>query len=273
MPNSPGSLSIPEWVENLLQRGRIAFSVEQLREAYPNYTDVALKLILNRLFKKGKAISIHKGFYLIISPQYASRGVLPPSLYLETLMKYLNRPYYLGLLNAASFYGAAHQQPQEFFVFTNYPQLRPINKKGIKVNYISVKEIPANLLEERKTESGYLKISSPELTAADLVQFEKKIGGLSRSSTVLNELCEEIKLENINEQFLKQIPVATLQRLGYILDKILQKQEIASKIYNESLKSGIKFQKVALRASQKRNEFPFDEKWKIIINTEIEFEE
>jgi predicted transcriptional regulator of viral defense system len=273
MPNSPGSLSIPEWVENLLQRGRIAFSIEMLREAYPHYSDSALKLILNRLFKKGKAISIHKGFYLIISPQYASRGILPPPIYLDTLMKYLNRPYYLGLLNAASFYGAAHQQPQEFFVFTNYPQLRPVNKKGIKVNYISIQEIPGDLLEERKTESGYLKISSSQLTAANLVQFEKKIGGLSRAATVLNELCEEIKLENLNKEFLRQVPTATLQRLGYILDQVLKKEEIASHLYAECLKADVKFQKVALKASQKKNGFPINEKWKIIINAEIEFEE
>lgn len=273
MSSSPDSLSIPEWVENLLQRGRTAFSIEELRQAYPKYTDAALKLILNRLFKKGKAVSIHKGIYLIISSQYASRGILPPPVYLDTLMKYLNRPYYLGLLNAASFYGAAHQQPQEFFVHTTYPQLRTINKKGIKVNYISKQVIPESLLENRKTENGYLKISSPELTATDLVQFEKKIGGLSRAATVLNELSDEIELKKINKDFLKEIPVATIQRLGYILDKILQKQEIASHLYNEAMKSNIKFQKIMLKASGESKGFPLNEKWKIIINTEIEFEE
>lgn len=273
MSNSSQSLSIPEWVESLLQRGRIAFSIEQLRKAYPNYSDVALKLILNRLFKKGKAISIHKGIYLIIPPQYASRGILPPTIYLDTLMKYLNRPYYLGLLNAASFYGAAHQQPQEFFVLTNYPKLRPIQKKGLKVNYISKQVIPENLLQNRKTESGYLKISSPELTATDLIQFEKKIGGLSRAATVLNELADEIKLEKINSDFLKEIPVATIQRLGYTFDKILKKEEIASHLYNEAIKANIKFQRIMLKAPGKMNGFPLNEKWKIIINTEIEFEE
>lgn len=273
MPHSYDSLNIPEWVENLLQRGRTAFSIEELRQAYPQYSDVALKLILNRLFKKGKAVSIHKGVYLIISPQYASRGILPPTVYLDTLMKYLNRPYYLGLLNAASFYGAAHQQPQEFFVLTNYPQLRTINKKGIKVNYISKQKIPENLLENRKTESGYLKISSPELTATDLVQFEKKIGGLNRAATILNELADEIKPERINSDFLKEIPVATIQRLGYIFDKNLHKQEIATHLYNEAKKANIKFQNIRLKASGKSKGFPLDEKWKIIINTEIEFEE
>ena len=78
MSINPDSLTIPEWVESLLQKGRIAFSIEELRQKYPDYSDAALKLILNRLFKKKKALSIHKGFYLIIAPQYASRGILPP---------------------------------------------------------------------------------------------------------------------------------------------------------------------------------------------------
>jgi hypothetical protein len=61
-------------------------------------------------------------------------------------MKFLKRPYYVGLLNAAAFYGAAHQQPQEYFVFTNFPPLRPTSKRGIKINYISKREVPALFL-------------------------------------------------------------------------------------------------------------------------------
>ncbi|NGM73129.1 hypothetical protein G5B32_07720 [Sphingobacterium sp. SGL-16] len=66
-------------------------------------------------------------------------------------MKFLERPYYAGLLNAASFHGAAHQQPQEFFVFTNFPTLRPTSKKGIKINYISKsKSLPHSLRKEKR---------------------------------------------------------------------------------------------------------------------------
>lgn len=273
MDSSDNSIGLHEWVDNLLKLGKLGFSILELRQSYPNNTEASLKLSLNRLSKKGKILSIHKGYYLIIPPQYASRGIIPPPIYLDALMKHLQRPYYLGLLNAASFYGAAHQQPQEFFVFTNFPQLLTVNKKGIKVNYISKKEIYEKLIQERKTENGYLKISSPELTAADLIHFEKRIGGLSRAATVLNELAEEIKIENINASFLNEIPALTIQRLGYVLDKILNKKEIASHLYNECLKAKLKFYRKPLKASGKVKGFPSDEKWKLIINTEIEFEE
>lgn len=263
-------ISLVDWVDELMTRGKTAFTIEDVRSNFPHHSEGNLKLALNRLFKKGKAISIHKGYYLVLSPQYQLRGVLPPTIYLDGLMKYLKRPYYLGLLNAAAFYGAAHQQPQEFFVFTDFPQLRPVNKKGIKVNYISINNIPEKFLESRKTESGYLRISSPELTAVDLIHFEKRIGGLSRAATVLNDLADEIKIEKINPDFLKQVTAISLQRLGYILDKVLNKTELADHLHRECLKAKIKFYRKPLSAQGKLKGFASDEKWKVIINTDIE---
>lgn len=263
-------ISLVEWVDSLMAHGKIAFSIEELKQAYPNNSDGSLKQALNRLFKKKKAVSIYKGYYLLLTSQYQSRGILPPSIYLDALMKYLNRPYYVGLLNAAAFHGSAHQQPQEYFVFTNFPQLRPSGKKGMRVNYISIKEIPEKYLETKKTESGYLKISSPELTAIDLVQFSKRIGGLSRTATVLNELTEAISKNKLNETFLKQVSAVSIQRLGYILEKILNKKELAEQLYHQCKISKIKFYRKPLSSNGEKKGFAFDEKWKLIINTEIE---
>jgi predicted transcriptional regulator of viral defense system len=266
-------INTSQWIDSLLSKGRNAFTLEEFRESFPGLSEAAVKLSLNRFSKKGKAISIHQGYYVIIPPQYSSRGIIPPTIFLDGLMKFLQRPYYLGLLNAASFYGAAHQQPQEFFVFTNFPGLRPTKKKGLKINYISKKEIPEKFLESRKTESGYLKISSPELTALDLIQFEKRIGGLNRAATILNELAETIRLENLNEDFLKEIPVSAIQRLGYLFDKVLDKKDIAGHLYERSQQMRLEFFRIPLKASAKMKGFSSDERWKVIINTEIEIDE
>ena len=90
-------------------------------------------------------------------------------------MTFIGKPYYVALLSAASLHGAAHQQPQEFFVVTTFKQLTT-KKKGIRINYITKKDIPYNLLEKRKTDSGYVNISSPALTAADLVYYTNGVG-------------------------------------------------------------------------------------------------
>lgn len=264
------NITLLDWVDKLMAQGRVAFSMEELKSAFPDNSDASLKLALNRIFKKKKAISIYKGYYLLITPQYQSRGILPPSIYLDALMKHLNRPYYVGLLNAAAFHGSAHQQPQEYFVFTNFPQLRPVSKKGMRVNYISIKEIPDKFLDSHKTESGYLKISSPELTAIDLIHFSKRIGGLSRAATVLDELADEIKTEKLNAIFLSKVSAVSIQRLGYILEKVLHKQALAGHLYNQCKEANIKFYRKPLSLNGKTKGFYYDEKWKLIINTEIE---
>ncbi len=263
--------SINDWVERLAARGRHSFSLKEVRDAFHDDTDAAIKLKLTRLASKGKIISIYKGYYLIITPQYASRGVLPPSLFIDGLMQFLGKPYYVGLLNAASFYGAAHQQPQEYFVFTDFPALRPTRKKGVRINYISKREITDTFLEKRKTETGSINISNPVLTAVDLVQFDKRIGGLDRAATVLNELAESINPKGITESLLRVVPVAALQRLGYLLEVILR-HDIGKRFYEVSQEAGLDFFRVPLKTSGVKKGFPSDERWKVIVNTEIEID-
>jgi hypothetical protein len=108
------------------------------------------------------------------------------------------------------------------------------------------------------------------LTAIDLISYEKKIGGLNRASTVINELLETIKRKDVNEVLISYASVSTLQRLGFILDEILNKKEIADRIFSLCKKAGIKFYLIQLKASGKKNNEVINEKWKVIINAEIE---
>lgn len=268
-----GNQRLESWVEMQLSVGKYSFALETLRQTFHEQSEAALKSALKRLTDKGKIISVFKGYYLIISPQYASKGILPPAIFLDGFMKFLNRPYYLALLSAAAFYGASHQQPQEFFVMTNFPVLRCTRKKGLKVNYISKKEIPEQQLEIKKTESGYLKISSTALTATDLIQFEKRVGGMSRVASVLNELAEEIKPTDFDALFIQNTPVTALQRLGYLLDKVIENKILADSLYEILIQNKAKMFRVPLKASAPTKGFSSDERWKVIINTEIEIDE
>ena len=263
-------INIQTWIEKLQALGKNAFALEFLEKELPSYTDIGAKRALSRLTSKGSIISIIKGYYLIIPPQYHSKGILPPYLYVDGLMKYLNRPYYVGLLNAAAFHGAAHQQPQEFFVFTIMPAMRPTSKKGQKINYISISEINPKFLVDIKTEMGYLKVSNPLLTATDLIQFEKKIGGLNRATTILEELSEKISPEQINSEIINHVPVSTWQRLGYIWEKVLEQETLANDLFQKLAEHQKNLFRIPLKASGTKNKLPTDNRWKIIINTTIE---
>lgn len=265
--------SLEDWTNHLLAQGKYAFALNQLRAAFQDQSEVANKSALKRLVDKKQIISIHKGYYLILPPQYRSKGILPPTLFLDAFMKELERPYYLALLNAAAYHGASHQQPQEFFVVTGFPVLRPMQKKGLKVNYISKNEIPEKLLETKKTEAGYLKISNPALTATDLIQYAKRIGGINRVVTVLAELTENIKPDAFDTNLLQYVPVTALQRLGYILDKVFGNQTLANALFNALEKNKSHLFRVPLKASSPAKGFEADERWKVIVNTEIEIDE
>ncbi|CAN5759835.1 hypothetical protein BH20ACI4_BH20ACI4_20830 [soil metagenome] len=265
-------LSVESWIDRQISFGKLTFSTEKLEMELSEYSQVAIKRSLSRLTEKEKIVSVHKGFYVIVSPEYSSWKILPPSLFIDGLMKYLDRPYYTGLLSAAAFYGASHQSPQEFFVFTNFPVMRPTKKKGIKINYISKAEIPENLLEDKKTETGYLKVSSPELTAADVVQYQKRIGGLNRAAAILEELAESINIEKITQIFLSELQITVIQRLGYLLEEVIENQDLAEKIFTLSQNMNLNFFPVPLGSSKKKRGFSSDNRWKVVANTEVELD-
>ena len=113
-------------------------------------------------------------------------------------------------------------------------------------------------------------ISNPLLTAADLVQYQQHVGGLSRVATILEELSEQI---DINKQF---APLATYvkkvvwQRLGYILENVVGEKKLADKLYEQLRTSSGYFKYQPLSTSAEDNSSSRDSRWKINIKVEIE---
>lgn len=262
---------ILEKAAELQSRGVYAFSLEDMRGFFPQQSNQALALALNRAVRKGRIKSVHKGYYVIIPPEYASQGAPPPPLFIDGLMKHLERPYYTGLLSAAAYHGAAHQQPQEFTVITGLPALRMKQSKGIRIRFVARKTMPAAGIEQRKTDTGYFNISGPELTAFDLIQFEDRVGGLNRISQVLNELIDSMdaqRLVRVLEE--SNIAPAYVQRLGYILEKVEGSNPLAETLRVNLQNREKPLQRVPLKPKGKRTGYPIHPQWKIIENVKIE---
>lgn len=255
----------------LQSRGVYAFSLADMRRFFPEQSNQALALALNRAVKKGRIKSVHKGYYVIVPPEYASQGAPPPPLFIDGLMKHLKRPYYVGLLNAAAYHGAAHQQPQEFTVITGLPALRMKRSKNIKIQFVAKKVMPVTGTEQRKTDTGYFNISGPELTAFDLIQFEDRVGGLGRVSQVLSELIESMDAGRLAQVLDgNEIAPAYVQRLGYILEKLEEENPFTEVLKNYLEKTERSLQRVPLKSKGKRTGYPVHPRWKIIENMKIE---
>jgi predicted transcriptional regulator of viral defense system len=109
------STSLDEFLNETRSRGRHSFGLEELKQGL-QVSDKAVNQALYRAKARKKIAQVRKGFYAIISPEYAKQGMVPPTLFIDDLMKMLNRRYYVGLISAAALHGAAHQQPMEYFV-------------------------------------------------------------------------------------------------------------------------------------------------------------
>jgi predicted transcriptional regulator of viral defense system len=246
---------------------RDAFSLAQVRNRFEQ-SDEAIKKALQRLKKKKAIALVRNEFYVIITPEYRSKGILPASLFIKGLMKFLEKDYYVGLLNAASYYGAAHQQPQSFSVITIKPSLRNISSNNLKINFYIKKDWAKDDIVQKKVETGYINVSSAELTALDLVNYFEQAGGLNRVATVLEELCESINPDKMLDVAKRYVPITAVQRLGFLLEVILNKRDLSDPI-KEYLKT-INYFPVLLRPQKERREMITGNNWKVVQNLDIE---
>ncbi|WP_085534959.1 type IV toxin-antitoxin system AbiEi family antitoxin domain-containing protein [Massilibacteroides vaginae] len=264
---------IRKWILDLPKKGKITFSLDEVNACFPHITETNKRVSLWRLVEAGKIQSVWRGFYIIIPVEYELKGSVPPMVYIGQLMTYLNRKYYIGLLNAATFYGASHQQPQELTVITDKGNYRDKHKNEVKINFLGKKAIPQVYIEQKVTKTGYINISGSELTAMDLIFYQHEIGGLSRAATVLNELAEELDFKRVDNDFFSFFPSTTVQRLGYILDEVLGYKEIAKVLYEKGLQAGLSFRKSLLKAENDAEEAEYNNLWKLVINEDIEIDE
>lgn len=258
---------LEDFINELRSNGRYAFSLQEVRNQFEQ-SDEAIKKALQRLKKKKEIALIRNEFYVVITPEYRSKSTLPPSLFVSELMKFLRKDYYVGLLNAASYYGAAHQQPQSFSVITMKPSVRNINNDSLKINFYTKKEWSKDDIIQKKVDTGYINVSSPELTALDLVYYFDQAGGLNRVATVLEELCESIDTNKMLDLSKRYSPITAVQRLGFLLEQILNRQDLSDPI-KEYLKT-VNYFPVLLRPQKEKPEMITGNDWKVVQNLEIE---
>jgi predicted transcriptional regulator of viral defense system len=134
-------------------------------------------------------------------------------------MRHENQPYYVGLLKAAELHGASHQAVMEFQVVTGkrLPKIHA-GRNLIVFYYRKDMHAASDGIEQHKTDTGTMNISSVELTALDLLRYPQAAGGIDNIATVLADLGPTIdgtKLAALSHH--AEGPV--VQRLGYLIDR------------------------------------------------------
>jgi predicted transcriptional regulator of viral defense system len=261
--------AIPDFIDGLQARGQYFFLKRQLLDNTRQAEKVANRSLV-RLQAKNRILLVRRGFYIIIPIEFRRTGVLPPEWFIHNLMESMKVEYYVGLLSAAAIWGASHQKPQEFHILAPR-QFRSIGSGPLKIRFFRKLDFPDSaFLKNQKTETGFMRVSSPELTALDLVRYSKAVGGLSLVATTLAELGENIEPRALLTITRKEKSLAPLQRLGFILDHLgfsSRTNELAGFVRK---KAGIP---VLLDPSLPRADSRWNRNWNIFENLKIEADE
>jgi predicted transcriptional regulator of viral defense system len=258
---------VDNYLLNIRSKGRFSFTFEELNAAFDS-SEQAIRRKIYRLKADNKIAIVRKDFYVVLPPEYTEKGSLPIYLYIDDLMKYLGKNYYVGLYSAAALHGAAHQQPMEYQVIVQSP-MRSVVEKDTQINFFVRKIWEPKSLDKKQSAAGYFNVSSPELTALDFMSFNGKIGGISRIIPILSELTEEIKPTRMYKIASGYPQISALQRLGYMFDKVYNRQDLAKSI-RRALK-GKPTQNILLSIASPQRE-NIDKDWKVDVNVEIENE-
>ncbi|MGH7342477.1 MAG: type IV toxin-antitoxin system AbiEi family antitoxin [Candidatus Rokuibacteriota bacterium] len=251
-------------IDDLASQGQHHFTTQEAAARFGSSV-VAARAALRRLVHKGVVATPHRGFHVIVPPEYRRLGCLPAEQFVPQLMDHLGLDYYAALLTAGRYHGAAHQQPQVFqvMVASNRP---PIACGDVRVAFVARRNVADVPKVRFNTPRGRLAVSTPEATAFDLAGYPQHAGGLDNVATVLSELAEI--LDPVALASLAPLsPVPWSQRLGYLLDHVgaAEKTGPLARYVAEAVN-----ETTALVPSMPAGDSPHDAGWRLRVNHRVE---
>jgi predicted transcriptional regulator of viral defense system len=257
--------SLSEWVDYRQMRGFYTFTRDEALVAL-KLSQMAFDRAISRLVVKKRLARIYRGFYAIIPLEHRAAGILPPDWFINDLMKYIKRPFYVGVLSAAAYHGASHQKIQVYHVVTDR-SMRDIRCRGVAIRFFRKTNIAATPCEQMKGYAGYLPVSTPEATALDVVRYYRRAGGLGRVLTVLQELHEKIDPRRLIQAAKTDDCLSCAQRLGWLLEQT-EFAGKATKFHDWMAKQAPL--PVRLNPSLPIKGSKRDKRWNVWLNTDVE---
>ena len=206
-----------DYVCDSLAMGRYMFTRGDAAKALDRKGD-ALNKILLRLKRAGWVWPLGDDFFTIVDPQNRSLGAIPPEWFIEQWATFKGVEYYVGGLSAAGMHGAAHQRPQVFQVVVNR-SLPPFVLPSRRVQFLYRQAITPAMWKQKKAPTGYFRVSTPEVTAYDLLYLRKACPSLDHLATVYVELGEAMRARWVTALCDVGFETPVLQRLGWMLDR------------------------------------------------------
>lgn len=253
------------WIDSLAARGRFVFTLPEAASAAGG-TEAAAKLSIQHAVRAGALFSPARGLWVIVPVEYRTQGIAPWRAFLDPMLRREGRAYYVGLLTAAAEHGASGQAAQEVQVVTDRPRAT-IHAGKLRVVFVMRRDAAKAPVRTIVAPSGPIPVSTPEMTALDLVAYPRHAGGWENVVAVLADLLDELTENGVAK--LLTLPPATsdIQRLGFLLDRLGAPADLTAPLLSWLKARASTF--VALDPRSGRSG-PRDSRWRIIENLPVE---
>jgi predicted transcriptional regulator of viral defense system len=226
-----------------------------------------VRVRFHRLVHSGHIFSPARGLWVAVPPEFRSWGTLPGLQFLDALMTHLGKKYYVGWLSAAEIHGAAHQRPQVLQVAVD-AHVADRDNSRVRLRFAQRRRLAHVPRIAHNVVTGQVWVATPELTALDLADDSRLGAGLSNVATVLGELAED---ERLNAGALATtaafFPLATVRRLGYLLD-FLGHNDLAASLH--PLAQHRRSFPADLLAERDDHHGPINSRWRLVLNADVE---
>lgn len=146
-----------------------------------------VRVRLSPYVHRGQWVSPARRLWIPVSAEYRLWGAPEGIEIIDTMMRHLDVPYYVGWLTAAALHGSAHHAPQVFQVaVSRHVAARQVGRTRFQV--ATRGNAPALPVSERTTRSGLARVSTPEVTVLDLASDLALAGGIDNAGTVILDL-------------------------------------------------------------------------------------
>lgn len=258
--------SVAAYIDELQQDGIYTVTRRELEER-PGASRAAVTAAVGRLKRNGRLAEPRRGFLVIVPLEYRSLGALPAPWVIDDLMRYVGQPYYVGLLTAAAIHGAAHHRVQEFQVMTDR-STRPITVGRVRIRFVQKSTIHQASTQAVKTETGTMRVSTPEETVFDLVRYAGVAGHLDNVATVLADLAHRLDPERLVE-VAGHFEDSVAQKLGYLLDLVDGSDKTADLLAWVTARNP---SRAPLAYGPRAFAGRVDPRWRVVVNRVIEAE-
>jgi predicted transcriptional regulator of viral defense system len=222
-------ITLAHLIDSAERNGKLNLRTEDIAKSLPDVSTDALRQALQRLQSKGRIVRASRGsgHWVIVPLQDAIVGAPPLEAWLHAyLAKTLGIPYYVGLLSAAEVYGASPYAVMVTQIMVPKPR-RPLKVGRHQLVFLGRSNVATMPTQWHETQNGRFKVSTPDLTALELVQRQQIVGGASRVFEILQVLVKTFSEDGMSKALDAVHDVAAAQRLGTLF-AISDQQQMAN---------------------------------------------